>query len=253
MRVMEIPPFQRTIEIGDPDAFVRTRLSQEIVVWPQQAIPLAGYMCHPDDVTARRRLLTTLQKWSEGLAIEADDLRRIHYEWRFVADVVHTYLDLVAGGHQQRRGGPSIGKAITLVAMKAESWGTGEANLWRDWTKYKDVAHLTTAAVFICYYVRRTAEGRAFGPMGLAFNQLYPFQMVMMMPDLVLALALDIQSRCLASIPGLCATAILDPNVLWRIPIDINVLPLPLPQRALTKRDYTILNDRRAGNRGRKK
>jgi hypothetical protein len=44
MRAMEIPAFPRKIEISDLDNFVRTRLSQTIVVWPEQSIPLLGYV-----------------------------------------------------------------------------------------------------------------------------------------------------------------------------------------------------------------
>jgi len=40
VRFMSIPPFGRPIEIPDFDFFVRSRLNQAIVVWPEQAIPL---------------------------------------------------------------------------------------------------------------------------------------------------------------------------------------------------------------------
>jgi hypothetical protein len=43
----------------------------------------------------------------------------------------------------------------------------------------------------------------------------------------------------------------LDPETLWRIPPDINVAPLPPPARKIRSQDKVILNDRRAGNRGR--
>jgi hypothetical protein len=53
MRVMEIPGFPRKIEILDLDNLFRARLSQTVVMWPQQAIPLLGYMCYPNDPVAR--------------------------------------------------------------------------------------------------------------------------------------------------------------------------------------------------------
>jgi hypothetical protein len=43
VRFMSIPPFGRPIEIPDFDFFVRSRLNQAIVVWPEQAIALVGY------------------------------------------------------------------------------------------------------------------------------------------------------------------------------------------------------------------
>jgi hypothetical protein len=44
VRTMSIPPFERKIEIADFDFFVRSRLAQAVVIWPEQAIPLVGYM-----------------------------------------------------------------------------------------------------------------------------------------------------------------------------------------------------------------
>jgi hypothetical protein len=37
-------------------------------------------------------------------------------DWARVADIFNLHLDLTDGGHQKRRGGPSIGKAITIAA-----------------------------------------------------------------------------------------------------------------------------------------
>ena len=44
-----------------------------------------------------------------------------------------------------------------------------------------------------------------------------------------------------------------DPESLWRIPGDINLTPLPPPDRKITKTDLAVLNARRAGNRGKAK
>ena len=42
MRFMDIPRFERKIEIPDFDFFVRSRLNQAIVIWPEQAFSLVG-------------------------------------------------------------------------------------------------------------------------------------------------------------------------------------------------------------------
>ena len=63
MRVMEIPPFPRKIEIANLDSFIRARLSQTVVMWPEQAMPLLGYMCCPNDPEARGPLLQMLRTW----------------------------------------------------------------------------------------------------------------------------------------------------------------------------------------------
>ena len=62
MRVMNIPPFPRKIEIPDLEHFFRTRLSTTVVMWPEQALPLLCFMCFPNDEAARDDLLRTL--WS---------------------------------------------------------------------------------------------------------------------------------------------------------------------------------------------
>ena len=139
MRVMNIPPFPRKIEILDLENFLRTRLSTKVVMWPNQALPLLCYMCFPNDEAARDDLLSTLWSWEDASEPPAtlDKLRRIQADWLRVADVFHLYCDLIEGQHQQRRGGPSIGKAITLVSAKAKDWGTGKSKLWELWTAYK--------------------------------------------------------------------------------------------------------------------
>ena len=49
MRIMEIPGFRDHIEFSDLDNLYKFRLSQDVVLWPEQAIPLLGYMCWPND------------------------------------------------------------------------------------------------------------------------------------------------------------------------------------------------------------
>src|SRR5689334_13567146 len=100
MRIMSIPPFPRVIRIPDDQDFIRTRLSQRVVMWPDQAIPLLGYMCYPNNPEARDGLVRTLQSWpleSKGVPPVPPKLHRIQHEWLRVADVFHTYCDLVEG------------------------------------------------------------------------------------------------------------------------------------------------------------
>ena len=268
MRVMEIPPFPRRIEIHDLEKFIRTRLSQTFVMWPAQAIALVGYMCWPNDAAARSEALTMLKNWPDEVdrASVPRRLHRIQHEWLRVADIFNVYWDLVAGQHQARRGGASIGKAIALVAANTKSRGTSEASLWHFWKTYKDVAHLVTAATAICAEARNRRRDELFG---LSEDQFQPFQMAMLMPDFVLCVALECQRFGLSSLldasteptmdteptsdaePTSDTEAKLDPETLWRIPLDINVVPLPPPTRKIRVEDIAVLNARRAGNRGR--
>jgi hypothetical protein len=252
MRTMAIPPFSRHIKITDLEQLFSKRLNQETVMWTKQAIPLLGYMCHPNDEAARRDLVGLLCSWPEyenaARARVPRGLGRIQSNWLKVSDIFHLYCDLVDGDHQERRGGPSIGKAITLVAAKAKSRGTGEANLWKLWSDYKDVAHLVTSAVLVCAEVRKRLKGK---PTKLSPTQYVPFNMALLMPDLVLGVALDFERLGRAQGTGPWSEPALDPNTCWRIPGDINVAPIPPPFRKIRPEDITILNARLAGNRGR--
>ena len=105
---------------------------------------------------------------------------------------------LTEGGHQKRRGGSSVGKAIAIAAGSIRAKGAGQANLWRAWAEYKDVAHLVTAATIICADARRRAKVKPFGGFEL---DLPPVTIAMMLPDFVLALALSLQEYGLNNIP----------------------------------------------------
>jgi hypothetical protein len=254
MRVMDIPRFPRSIEIPDLEYFLRTRLSQTVVMWADQAIPLLGYMCCPNDPGSRHDFERTLRSWSEGSEAAPHamprKLGRIQHDWLRVADVFHLYIDLIEGQHQKQRGGPSVGKAVTLVDANAKSRGTGAASLWKHWATYKDVAHLVTAATLICAEARTSSRNQPFRPGGLGVNQLIPFQMAMLMPDLVLAVAMEFERRGLSVVPYARTEPTLDSERLWRIPPDINVVPFPVPIRKIRLLDIMVLNNRRAGNRG---
>jgi hypothetical protein len=241
MRMMNIPPFRQKFESPDLKCLYKGRLSEPIVRFPEQALPLACYMAWPNDIDARDEEYRILKGWPAGSEEVPPGLVRSQHGWPRVADTFHFFCDLCDGQHQQRRGGPSIGKAITLVEANAKNRGTGAASLWLLWTRDKDVAHLVTSATLICADVRRRA----------GIDRFSPFQVVMLMPDLVLAVALEFERRGLSHIPHSRTEPALDHKTLWCIPQDINVAPIPPPRRKITSQDKVILNARRAGNRGR--
>src|SRR2546421_10638397 len=132
MRLMEIPRFQREIEILDLENFYRTRLSQRTDIRAAVAVPLLSYMGWPNDQTAREESARMLKSWME----QAEQgplppgMTEIQRRWARVADIVHLHYDLHHGRHQQKRGGSSIGKAVFLVSETARSRGTGQATGW---------------------------------------------------------------------------------------------------------------------------
>jgi hypothetical protein len=211
-------------------------------------------MCFSNDEAARDDLLHTLWSWKDApnKPKAPRGLGRIQTNWLKIADVFHLYCDLVGGGHQKRRGGPSISKAVTLTSKNAKRGGTSRSKLWEIWKDYKDVAHLVSAASLVCAEVRHRYGLKQLPHLALDPGQIAPFQMTMLMPDLVLAAAIDFQDVGLAIGTNDNIRPVLDPDTLWRIPTDkdLNIAPVPLPFRKLTKKDHEILRDRRAGNRG---
>jgi len=108
-----------------------------------------------------------------------------------------------------------------------------------------------TAAALIAAEVQKRFADRPQRPQGLNPTQFIPFQMAMLMPDLVLAVAMEFEPYGLGIASNARKESALDPETLWRIPADINVTPFPLLMRKLRPQDKAVLNNRRAGNRGR--
>jgi len=214
----------------------------------EQALPLFGYMAWPNDPIARARWLDAhrpLARQSVAHALGRFKIKHLH--WARIADIVHLHYDLTRGQHQERRGGPSVGKAISLVDSLAKSKGTGTAKLWEIWKTYKDVAHLVTAAVLVAGEAQ-TRHRQA--PSGLGLQELMPYRMAMRLPDLVIAVAMTIESYGLRSVAHGRREPMFDPETLWRIPPDINLDPVDFPARPLGPAAIAVLNARRAGNRG---
>jgi hypothetical protein len=249
MRTMQIRPFPGPrIQIADLETLIKRRLIDDLVIWPNRAVPLVGYMAWPNDAVARNRWLEA-HRCNDKSAISkfARKLKIIQQHWARVADIVHLHRDLTQGRHQERRGGASIGKAISLIAANAKSKGTGTAKLWEIWKTYKNVAHLVTAAVLVSGEAKtrhRTA------PYGLKLHEFQPYRMAMLLPELVISVAMTIENYGLHFVAHGRSEPLLDPESLWRIPPDINLMPLAPPVRKITSTDLGVLNARRAGNRG---
>ena len=210
-------------------------------------------MCFPHDGAARDQLLEVMLSWkdAERKPHVPEQLRRIQINWLKIADIFHLYCDLVRSDQRWRdQDNPSIGKAISLVAASAKRRGARESTLWKIWAEYKDVAHLATAASAVCAEVRHRHRNEQIPHLEIGAQQINPFQMTMLMPDLVLAVAMDFQRIGLANDLENKIEPVLDPETVWRIPADLNVEPLTPPVRKLTQKDILTLRLRRAGNRG---
>ena len=248
MRMMNIKTFESVPAYGDLGEFIRGRILADHVVSSHQAVPLVAYMVWPNDTEARDAWYEAhkCSDW-ERVAALSEQLMIIQRNWGKVGDIFHQCFDLSRGGHELKRGGASIGKAIALTEGQARAKGTAHAQLWKIWKDYKDVAHLISASVF----VSREAQYRhSFAPSGVTLRQFQPFRMAMLMPELVLGVALSFQKFGLTEIPHGRAEPILDPESVWRISSDIGLQAVEPTIRGITDSSKQMLKTRRAGNRG---
>jgi hypothetical protein len=257
MRTMSIPPFPDRVEIADIGSFTNARLAEEFKL-SEQGSALAGHMLYPASEDARASFGSALLSVPDPLRLNLKGMRRIQYRWLRVADVFHLYYDMAKGGHQSRRGGATISKAVHLAAENAKSLGTSEPTFWSAWKAFKDVAPVVTATVLIWDNARRVLNNEYLGAFRthddaepITLDQLSPFHITLLMPDFVLAVARSFEDFALTKVTSR-VDAGLDPETLWRIPEDINVVPVPPPARAIRVEDARILSARRAGNRGRR-
>jgi hypothetical protein len=223
----------------------------------EQAAALAEYMFYPADEGARISFGSELRSSADPLRLNLKGMRRIQYRWLRAADVFHLYYDMAKRGHQSRRGGATISKAVHLAAKNAKTLGTSEATFWSAWKAYKNAAPLVAATVLICANTRRVFTDEYVAAFRthddaepISPYWLIPFHMVLLMPDLVLAIGRGFEEFAL-TISGR-PDAGLDPDTLWRVPEDVNVAPVVPPIRKIRPADKLILNSRRAGNRGRR-
>jgi hypothetical protein len=246
---MQMRPFPGPqIQIVDLGYLIKERLIHDRVLWPDQALPLVGYMAWPNDPIMLERWLEAHRREDQSTISDlTHGLKTIQQHWARVADIVHLHQDLLHGGHQKRRGGPSVGKAIALISASAKSKGTGKAKLWEIWTTYKDVAHLVTAAVLVSAEAKTRHEK---APYGLKLHQFQPYRMAMLLPEFVISVAMTIEDYGLRQVAYGRTEPMFDPQSLWRIPGEINLTPVGPPVRKITKTDLALLNPRRAGNRG---
>jgi hypothetical protein len=257
MRTMSIPPFPDRVEIADFESFTNARLAGEFRL-SQQGSALAGYMFYPASEAVRLSFGSALRAVPDPIRLNLKGMRRIQYRWLRVADVFHLYYDMAIGGHQTRRGGATISKAAHLAAKNTKSLGTSEPTFWSAWKAFKDVAPLVTATVLIWDNSRRVFRNEYLGAFRthddaepIMLDQLSPFHIILLMPDFVLAVARSFENFALTKVTSR-VDAGLDPETLWRIPEDINVVPVPPPPRAIRVEDRRVLNARRAGNRGKR-
>jgi hypothetical protein len=137
------------------------------------------------------------------------------------------------------------------AAENTKSLGTSEATFWSAWQSCKDVAPVVTSTIIIWTNTRIVFSGEYVAAFRthddaepIKPDQLLPFHIALLMPDLVLAVGRSFEEFTLTKVNSR-SDAGLDAETLWRIPEDINVTPVPPPIRKIRREDKLILDARR--------
>jgi hypothetical protein len=265
MRQMNLPELAPVPEsIKELVALVAERLNGPMP-FPRVSSMLIAYMAWPDDEATRNwwmlvqlaRLIAasgaklsaeptasqTLAAFESfgglwGLADAADvklqdELVRIQHRWVYVADVLQYVVDMW-GAHLELAGGPSIAKAMDLTQRHGSA--PTKTVFVTSWSTYRSVAHLIAASAWLS---REAAKDRQH-PGSILTPALHA-------PEVVLRLAASYQGLGLSLRSHGRGRPLLDPEVLWHVPVPEKLLPLPA--RALSEYDLTYLTTERRAPR----
>lgn len=159
-------------------------------------------------------------------------LEPIQKRWLHVADILQMVVDI---HHEERAsisGGASISKAQDILLGYSSL--PRRATLSKDWSDFRDVSHLITAAAAVAFLCGDISNG--------ASAVLTP---VLLVPEVVLALGLAFQEFGLTFKPYRQCEPILPSRTLWRIPTTNQIPALPIPVRRLSDPDLDYLVTKR--------
>jgi hypothetical protein len=155
--------------------------------------------------------------------------------WKNVADLMQTLARLNAHEQAHDRGGPSIAKAKDLI--DDATVGTNRQRLETDWSTFRDVAPLATAAATLAAVAVTQTRDKNLG------DPLYP---IFLDPASVLCMASIFQQFGLSLIPHGRSEPILSPESLWQLPTDVEIVPPPFAWGPLGDRCIEMLASRKA-------
>jgi hypothetical protein len=267
MRGMNLPPLPRpSSDVESCWTLYLSRIAGAMPL-PEASQLLVAYMAWPNDEEERNQWMATAiaffvagqvpASWPGqdvfqlfgGLRAVADSsfspmmekLVRIQNRWQRVADVMQMVIDIHHDKRGPIRGGASISKALDVLqnynALPVKS------RLSRDWSDFRDVAHLVAAAAAIAAAGQQRTDQVEAGAL------LTP---VLYVPEVVLALGLAYQRFGLSFRPHGGSAPIISSETSWRIPDEKDPAILPLPVRRLSDADFDYLsNKRRAASKRR--
>jgi hypothetical protein len=210
MRGMNLPPLPRPpSDVEDCWTLYLSRLERGMP-FPAASLLLVAYMAWPNNEAERNGWMATSTASFAARQVEStraesptkqvtfelfggfrviadssfsymmEKLTAVQQRWSRVADVLQAVIDIKHEMRRPIRGGASISKAYDL--LKGYPALPRKSQLSKDWSDFRDVAHLIAAAAAIASRGRDRAEGASA-----------VLTAVMLVPEVVLALALHIK------------------------------------------------------------
>jgi hypothetical protein len=226
----------------------RARLDSGLRVPSEHSQLLLAYMAWPSDEEGRNRWMVSANArrlaFGDGLssphpislfggpeAIAEEALNGVAgrlaaetNKWPPVADVMQMLVDLHYSA-LALSGGASVSKAMTLCAD--DQTGLSESQMRRQWSQFRDVAHLLAAGAVLAREVPES-DGSIFSAAWHA-------------PDSLLAIAAGFESFGLAFKPHGQQASILPPDSIWRLPSHCMPEKPWLRYRQLSERQREVL------------
>jgi hypothetical protein len=282
MRTMNMPGFpgeRISIEIAAP--ILRTRLSAREIHYLDHSLRLIAYMTWPNDENMRNVWMASqIAMYGEShemieFPVKADEAgfplaaqkiskeyferfgvlplaqyasKGLHEEIKATAErdwqlVANTFLQHYNMFHEFGSGvsGASLGKVSYLVSKTFNDRGASETKVNIAWRRLKDVAHLITATVLLAHEAITRNKDESWD---IPAKRMHPYHIALMVPEVILAVAMEYQAYGLEAIPHSREETLLSPETIWRIPDEINIAPLAPPVTPMTSAQKALLKKR---------
>jgi hypothetical protein len=244
MRKMKFTRIPQTPDVLEENVVLLTQRRDDSLPYPSLSYYLIGYMAWPEEKKKRNWLILTqlaqlisgsgaeLTTWGRAeMAFETfellggfaalaeaanyrmeEELERAQRRWARAAAVLQFVVDL-DHAPMRLRGGASISKAIDLT-QRRETLPTRTVFV-NSWSAYRNVAHLLAASVYLSAEANKIRPGHS------------PLAAARRAPEAVIRLAASYQHFCLTHRSHGQGQTLLDPDVLWRVPVPDKLLPIP--------------------------
>jgi hypothetical protein len=258
MRTMHLPKLYVYDTLDLAVQVYRSRVRGALSIPLDCSAYLIAYMAWPNDEQRRNSWMATVigRSWTRhqtgagtdfavfgsfgGLAAISDpiletfvaELLEIEKTWQPVADVFLRIVDMTGDHRLKSRSGASISKAISLC--ESEKHGRSQAQSYRLWRKFHDVAHVIAAGAILASNAPEGESSRSI------------LSAVWHAPDALVSIGAGFEVFGLSQTPHGRTDPVLSPATIWHLPPDGCPREPFLVKRILSDGQVDFLNARRS-------